>query len=204
MKFISVSKQGLQDSPAVIVDRLRSAWINPGVHLILEGVFLQIADSKGKLIPDSSDEHMLFGFESRKDDTGSIISLLKSFGLSNPTLWEESSVFTTVENAAKFHIENEKIELAAAIYQRFAEALPDSYIALSNAGRIFLKLQNTILASEYLSQAYHLAPEVPEVAINYYLLLIMEKKVEEADDMWKAIKRKFPNHPAVQEIISIS
>ena len=200
MLFVSFPKAGLKDSPAVIADLLRSKWINSGVYLVLEGVNVQTFDPEAQTTPQGTEEHILIGFEGDSSHLGEVAKLLAACQLGPPTLWQLANVYETVEQAATFYYKENQLEIAAGIYQRFADGLRDSYMAQCNAGRFFLRLERPELARPYLSRAYELAPEVPEVGINYCILLQMENNIEEAAALWEEISRKFPDHPIVQSM----
>jgi len=198
--FVSVPTAGLPDSPAVVVDRLRSRWINPGVYLILEGVVVQIPEPGGPEGNVRTEEHALAGVEIGPGSPADVVSLLASEGLGQPTLWARSTVVSSVNQAGEFALAESKAPFGGAIHQRLADALPSSYVVLSNAGRFFLKAGNRVLAREFLAPAFEMAPEVPEVAINYLTLLSVEGRELEAQALWGDIERKHPDHPAVRAL----
>ena len=196
MTFVSFSKSRIETSPGLVVDRLRSAWVNPGVYLILEGVNLELPDTD----PDISrrDEHVLIAFEKGLADVGDFCTTMESFGLGRPVLWEEGNAIRTVNEAAEFYLMNGKTDYAILVYRRLVDALSEDHVVLSNAGRFSLKAGNTHLARSFLSRARELAPDIPEIAINYFALLCVEERKEEAAGLWAEIRRKHPDHPAVR------
>lgn len=191
MMFISVPKERLSATPALLVERLRSRWRNTGVYLILEGVYVQ-TDAR------FTSEHVLIGLDTDNVTPANELARAMQIPQSAITLWEAANVSDTVERAATFYEGQGQREVGAAIYRRYAEALPDDVSAQSNAGRFFLKIDHLHLARMYLSRARELAPEVPEVAVNYWVLLQKEHKQREAADLWKWIATRFPDHPAVR------
>jgi tetratricopeptide (TPR) repeat protein len=199
MIFVSFSKKRLHDSAAVIVDRFRSSWVNPGVYLILEGVLLGTPETDTSPEPREVEEHALAGFEEfNSAGLHEIADLFLKQDLGQPTIWEKAHVISTVARAADHYMAQSQPKIGAQAMQRLAEALPDSAVVLSNTGRFFLRTQNTVPARLYLERAYGIAPGVPEIAINYCALLQMEGREAEAAELWHKIECQHPDHPAVR------
>jgi tetratricopeptide (TPR) repeat protein len=202
MIYMSFPKREGQEAPAVLVDRLRSAWITTGVYLILEGVNLEMQAVGSGGSEASREEHFLVAFDGdNKEDMGELVEILNAEGLPAPTLWEESNVIGTAEQAAAFYQDSGAGDVGGAIYQRLAEALPDSYVVLSNAGRWFMKADRAEEAQSYLERAFELAPNIPEVAINLMVLRTLQKNHEAAAQILAKLTAEHPDHPAVRQMI---
>lgn len=195
MIYISFPKRDGQDAPAVLVDRLRSAWITPGVYLILEGVFL---GQPGEALQE---EHFLVAFDGEPENMGELLGILEAEGLSKPTLWEQSNVIATADEAAAFCLDSGAKDVGGAIYQRLTEALPDSHVVLSNAGRWFLKAGAMAEAVGYLERAFDLAPDVPEIAINLMILRQLQENHQAAAQIFDNLVAKHSDHPLVRQIM---
>jgi hypothetical protein len=198
MLYVSLPKDRVHDSPAVVTDRLRSWWNNPGVYLILEVVPLSIQAGDDE---PAIEEHFLMGVEGKTDELPALLRTMTEHDLPAPTLWEQANVIRTVEDFSAYYLKEGLKELGGAIHQRFSEALPDSYVVLSNAGRYFLKARSVMEASGYLERAYSIAPHVAEVAINFMILRQMEGDEATADLVLRKLGEEHPDHPVVRQLI---
>jgi Flp pilus assembly protein TadD len=132
---------------------------------------------------------------------GELLGILNAEGLPKPTIWEESNVIATAEQAATFHLASGARDVGGAIYQRLAEALPGSHVVLSNAGRWFIKAGSMREARAYLERAFALAPDVPEIAINLMVLRQLEENHEAAAQIFDNLAASYPDHPLVRQMI---
>lgn len=190
---------GVSDKPAVVVDRLRSWWVTPGVYLILEGVLLALTQGEDSAAGEvRQQEHFLFALDGELDQLQRLGELIAAHALPQVTLWDKSNVIRTANDAGDYYLQQGDKFTGGFIHQRLSAAMPDSHVVLSNAGRYFLKAEMTLEAAGYLERAYELAPHVPEVAVNFMVLRQLEGKRDEAEQVRETLVSEHADHPLVK------
>ena len=201
MIFVSMPTSAAGDEPAVIVDRLRSWWITPGVYLILEGVHVALAQAEGANAGEShQEEHFLFALDGALEELDRLNEVIAAHAFPPPTLWTQSNVIRTVNDGGEFYLQQGDKLTGGLMHQRLSFAMPDSHVVLSNAGRFFLKAEMAREAAGYLERAYRLAPHVPEVAVNFMVLRQVEQKWDEAEEVRLKLVSEHAEHPLVRAL----
>ncbi|MGI9376003.1 MAG: tetratricopeptide repeat protein [Tsuneonella suprasediminis] len=203
MMYLSFPAGNGQASPAVVVDRLRGAWITTGVYLILEGVTLQmgrLGDSPAE--EGQQERHFLVAFDGDVDEVPELLEMLRAEDLPGPTLWSEANVIETVGQAADYYQSVDLSDAGAAIYQRLSQALPRSPTALSNAGRWFLRAGRLFEANGYLEAAVSVGPGIPEILINLHVLRLLQGDGDAAAEIFAKLVSDHSDHPVVQMLIA--